>query len=193
MGRYIGSSQVIAYLGISGTSEDALISLCVDRAESAIDTYTRRNFAGTAGSAFYNRFEQWRVRDGALYTDTDIIRLDSLQNGDGQMIPTGSYWLEPRNHPPYRMVRLMSAYVYVWNTDSDVIMAGTFGYSLTPPNDIVQSAVRLAAYYYRQKDVGAMSDVAGFNDAGNNTIAKGFPDDVRYLLNPYRSRTGGAV
>lgn len=194
MGRYVGTTDVLTYLSIVGTTENGLISECIDRAEGAIDAYTRRNFAGTAGTLLFNRYQDARrVRENALYLDSDLLTLDYLQNGDGQVIPLGSVWLEPRNLPPYRAVRLKSAYVWTWNTDDDVIVAGTLGFSRTPPDDIQQATVRLAAYYYRQKDVGAMSDVAGFQDAGNVPIAKGMPDDVRYLLAPYRSRTGGAI
>jgi hypothetical protein len=115
-----------------------------------------------------------------------------LTNGDGQVIPVGSVWLEPRDEgPPYRIIRLMSSYVYTWNIDSDVIIAGTWGYSLQPPDDIVQAVVRTAAYYFRQKDVG-LTDVSGSPEAGETTFMSGLPNDVRWLLSPYRSRTGGA-
>jgi hypothetical protein len=102
-------------------------------------------------------------------------------------------WLEPRNAgPPYRILRLHAQYVYVWNTDSDVIISGTFGYSMVPPDSVVQATVRYATFLFRQKDV-APGDVAGFPEAGEQTIPKGMPDDVRYLLAPFRSRSGGVV
>jgi hypothetical protein len=70
-------------------------------------------------------------------------------------------WLEPRNAgPPYRMLRLHAQYVYVWNTDSDVIISGTFGYGTVPPDSVVQATVRYATFLFRQKDV-APGDVAG--------------------------------
>lgn len=198
MSRYVEIADLRDYLGFSGTlgqAQDGLLQDCINRAESAIDSYTRRDFAGTAGTVYYNRFAQeGQVRGQALYLDRDLYSLVALQNGDTTTIPTGSVWLEPRNEgPPYRILRLKSSYVWVWNTDSDVTISGTWGYSTTAPEDIKQAAVRLAAHWFRMKDAGGFQDQAGFPEAGEVTIGRGMPDDVRYVLNPYRSRSGGAV
>lgn len=199
MGRYIGTEQLLQYIssaGLIGTNQNALLSECIDRAESAIDDYTRRNFAGTAGTVYYNRYTQDANFSGpALYLNQDCVSLTSITNGDGQNIPVGSAWLEPRNLPPYRIVRLKSSYVWVWNTDSDVILVGTFGYGTTPPDAVIQATVRYAAWLFRQKDAGGLAgvEVAGFPEGGEVQYPKGMPDDVRWLLSPYRSRSGGVV
>jgi hypothetical protein len=165
----------------------------LDEAESAINDYTRRNFAGTAGTVYVNRYSQHFVQSQAMYLQNDLHTLVSLTNGDSQNIPVGSVWLEPRNAgPPYRLLRLHSAYVYVWNTDSDVIVAGTFGFSTVAPAAIARATVELGAYYYRIKDV-APTDTAGLNAAGEVVFPKGIPDYVREKLLPYRSRSGGIV
>jgi hypothetical protein len=202
MGRYVGTQQLADYLGQTlpftstpaGTQQQ-LLSDCIVRAEAAIDAYTRRNFAGTAGTVYYNRYAQGLVRSNALYLREDLHTLVGVINGDTTTIPVGSVWTEPRNaSPPYRVIRLKSSYVWVWNTDSDVIVSGTFGYGTVAPYDIQQATVRTAAYYFRSKDSGFVSpDVAGFDPAGNLPVAQGIPQDVRYLLAPYRSRTGGIV
>ncbi len=197
MSRYCVLADLRDYLGFSGTlgqTQDGLLQNAINRAEGAIDAYTRRTFVGTAGTAYYSRYFQDRVRNHALYIDQDLFSLTALQNGDGQTIPTGSVWLEPRNvGPPYRIIRLKSSYVWVWNTDSDITISGTWGYGTVAPQDIQQATVRLAAFFFRQKDVGPITDVAGFPEAGEVQIVSGIPNDVRYLLNPYRSRSGGAV
>lgn len=204
MGRYVGTAELYAYIfGTSGTiakgggtisaDQQALLGTAINNAEAAIDAYTRRNFVGTPGTHYINRFEQDKVRGQALYLESDLFSLVALQNGDTTNIPTGSVWLEPRNEgPPYRILRLKSQYVWVWNTDSDVIISGTWGFSTVAPNDIQQATVRLAAHYYRLKDQG-FNDMTGFPEAGEVQIGRGMPDDVRYLLNPYRSRSGGVV
>ena len=204
MGRYIGTADFLNYtfgttnpLAIPIYADDlTLINACIANAESAIDAETRRNFVGTAGTVFYNRYMQDRVRSNAFYLDTDLYRLSALTLGNGQDVPVGSVWLEPRSSgPPYRIVRLHSQYVYTWNTDSDLQVVGTWGYSLTAPAAIQQAALRYAVILYRQKDAAgnAGADTAGFPEAGQVTFPKGMPDDVRYLLAPYRSRTGGVV
>jgi len=205
MGRYISTTTVLAYLfGTSGTiaggggtisgDQQSLIGTCINNAEAAIDSYTRRNFAGTAGTYWVNRFGQDKVVNRALYLSRDLHTLVGVVNGDGQTIPAGSVWVEPRNDgPPYRILRLHSAYVYVWSTDTDVIISGTFGYGTTPHADIQQAALRYAAWLYRQKDISGVPEASGFPEGGESTFPRGIPDDVRYLLSPYRSRSGGIV
>lgn len=206
MSRYAGTPTLINYMfgtlttgtigAIGGTITPSMLQLMqdsLDEAESAINDYTRRQFAGTAGTVYYNRYQTRMVQSQALYLGEDIHTLVSLTNGDQTPIPVGSVWLEPRNSgPPYRLLRLKSPYVYVWNTDSDVIIAGTFGFSTVPPAAIARACVELAAYYYRLKDVGP-GDVAGDPAAGEIQYPKSLPDYVRDKLNPYRSRTGGVV
>ncbi len=206
MSRYSGTPDLINYLfgtlttgtigAIGGTltpSVRQLMQDCLDEAESAINDYTRRQFAGTAGTVYVNRYSQRLVQDQAMYLQQDLFSLVSLTNGDTANIPVGSVWLEPRNAgPPYRLLRLKSAFVFTWNTDSDVVISGTWGFSTVPPAAIARSTVRLAAYYYRLKDVG-IGDIAGTDSAGEVTYPKGLPDDIKQQLAPYRSRSGGVV
>lgn len=196
MSNYSSLQALLDYLspsGVLGTFNDGLLQDSLDEAESAINDYTRRNFAGTAGTYFINRYSQRLVQDQAMYLQNDLFSLTGLINGDGQVIPIGSVWLEPRNAgPPYRIVRLMSGYVYTWNTDSDVIISGTWGFSTVPPAAISRATVELAAFYFRIKDVGP-TDVAGVNAAGEVMYPKNMPDYVRSKIEPYRSRSGGIV
>jgi hypothetical protein len=186
--QYLSASDTL------GTADDGLLQDCILRAEAAITAYTRRTFVGTVGTVVYSRWDRdGQVRGQALYLDRDLHTLVGVYNGDGQTIPVGSVWTEPRNDgPPYRIVRLKSSYVWTWNTDADVSVSGTFGFSTVCPADITQATLRYSAQLYRMKDVGP-GDVAGFPEAGEVTYPKGMPDDVRWLLSPYRSRSGGAV
>jgi len=206
MSNYAGTPQLINYMfgtlttgtigAIGGTLTPSVLQLMqdsLDEAESAINDYTRRNFAGTAGTVYVNRFSQRFVQNQAMYLREDLHTLISLTNGDGQVIPVGSVWLEPRNAgPPYRLLRLHSAYVYVWNTDSDVIIAGSWGFSTVPPAAISRACVELGAWYYRVKDVGP-DNTAGLSAAGEVVYPKSLPDHIRGKLDPYRSRSGGVV
>jgi hypothetical protein len=204
MGRYLGTAELYAYLfGTTGTiatgggtitaTQQSLLGSAILEAEAAIDAHTRRTFVATPGTHYLNRYEQDMVRSQALYINTDIFSLVAVQNGDGQNIPLGSLWLEPRNEgPPFRAVRLMSSYVWVWNTDGDVILSGSFGYGTVPPADIVSATKQLAAYLYRLKDVGP-GGVTGFTEGGEPVYPPGMPDTVRIILEKYRSRSGGVV
>lgn len=196
--NYMFGTQTTGTIGaIGGTLTPSVLQLMqdsLDEAESAINDYTRRNFAGTAGTVYINRYSQRFVASQAMYLQNDLFSLTSLQNGNGQNIPVGSVWLEPRNAgPPYRIVRLMSGYVYTWNTDSDVIVAGTFGFSTVPPAAISRACVELAAYFYRLKDVSPPNNSSGMPDSGEVVYPKAMPDYVRDKLQPYRSKSGGIV
>ena len=192
MARYCTLLKTKRYLGISGTADDALIMECIDRAEAAIDAYARRAFVGTHGTVFASRYEQNRVRQNAFYLTEDLFSLTALTLGDGQTVPVGSVWLEPREGPPYRVLRLRSAYVYTWNTDTDMQIVGTWGYGTVAPLDVQQAAIRLSVYNYRSKDAST-TDVAGNETLGQQTIPRGLPLDVLDILKKYRSRSGGAV
>lgn len=199
MSRYAGTTDLINYMGLRGTAgtigtaQLSLLQSTLDWAERQIDNRTRRNFAGTAGTVRYNRMWVDHIRDQAFYLDRDLHTLVSLTNGNGQVIPVGSVWLEPQaQEPPYRVIRLHSSYVYSWNTDQDMVIAGTWGFSTVAPDDIIEATIRLAAYAFRLKDVG-VADVTGFNEAGEVTYPKGIPDDVKIILEPYRSRSGGFI
>lgn len=194
--RYADLSDLRGYLSSSGnlgTVEDALLTDCLLAAESAIDDYTRRTFVGTTGTVYYSRFTA-NVVGPALYLDRDLINLVALENGDGQQIPLGSVWVEPRNEgPPYRVLRLKSGVsVWTWNTDSEVVVSGTFGFSERAPEAIRQATREYAAYLFRLKDTGP-GDVAGFPEGGEVQQPKGIPEHVRRKLEPYRSRSGGVT
>lgn len=204
MGRYLSEQELRAYLfGTVGTiaagggtitaDQQALMGSAILEAESAIDNHTRRSFVGTSGTQYINRFGQDKVRGQALYLDSDLHTLTALQNGDTTTIPLGSVWLEPRNEgPPYRILRLKSSYVWVWNTDSDVVISGTWGFGTVVPADIRNATKQLAAYLFRLKDIGP-GGVTGFQEGGEVTYPPGIPDTVKIILEKYRSRSGGIV
>ena len=199
MSRYIGTTELKRYLSIDGTVDDQLLQESINRAESAIDSFTRRNFLGTPGTIYASRWEQERVVNNAFWLYEDLFSLNSLTLGDGQVVPitgpgtVGSVWLEPREGPPYRAIRLRSAYVYTWNTDQDMVISGTLGYSTVVPDDIVQATVLLAAQNYRAKDRGPTGDVVGNDALGQQVMPRGLPQDVFDILQKYRSRSGGVV
>ena len=196
--RYITLTDLRDYLsnnGELGTAQDGLLTDCILYAESAIDDYTRRSFGTTLGTYYVSRYEADKVVNQALYLDNDLYGIvgGTIYNGDNTRIPVGSVWLEPRNDgPPYRIIRLKSQFVWVWNTDGEIAIPGSFGFTDVAPSAIQQAALRWSAYMYKLKDVGPM-DVSGFQAGGEVTVPKGMPDDVKYLLAPYRSRTGGVV
>ncbi len=183
-----------AYVGVTSSTDDFLLTTCIGRATSQVIDYCRRNPYGTTdGTVRINRFNARIAPGQALYLEQDLYRLDSLQNGNQQVIPTGSVWLEPQfSGPPYRIIRLYSSFVWTFNTDGTIQVTGGWGGWATVPDAVEQATIRQAAYLYRQKDTG-ITDVAGYDPNGQPQYTQGMPQDVRWLLAPYRSKTGGVV
>jgi len=181
------------YLGLSATetTDDTLLQDLLDRATTAIDNHCGRRFSANTETRYY---EDDAVDGQTLYLDEDLISITTLTNGDSDSttISSSDYWLIPRNEgPPYYGIRLKSDTTTTWEFDIDywVSVAGTWGWNTTPPADIVQACIRLASYYYHQKDV-PVYETSVFPESGVITVATGMPVDVRELLDPYRKRLG---
>ena len=180
---YATVAELKTYLGISGTADDALLSDLLDRATAAIEAYTGRSFSATTETRTYGVED---IDDNALLLDGWLLSVTSVTDGSGDAIPSGGYILLPRNAGRYYAVRLKSDYDWeCTDEDDEVSIAGTWGWSASPPADIIHACIRLAAYYYRQKDAQTF-DVTAFPEAGIITVPRGIPADVRQILDRYR-------
>jgi len=187
---YVTTAAVKTYLGITETDDDDLIADLIDSAEKAIDAYTDRHFEAATKTRYYLPGDLMEGDPQTLWLGDDLLALTSVANGDsdGTAIATTQFFLLPRNYgPPYHQLRLKtdSTSSWEWDTDCYVTIVGTWGYSTAAPDDIVQAARRLAAYYYRQKD-SQVFDVTALPEQGVITVPAGIPADVKVLLGPYR-------
>lgn len=173
---YATVSQLKEYLSISGDEDDALLERLVKAATAAIDSYCARRFAAVEATRRYGRES---IAGTDLWLDDDLWSAQRVVNGSE--LQSEDYILLPRNGPPYSRIRARSG----WNAAEDVEVTGTWGYSAEPPENIVHACVRLAAYYYRQRDAQVF-DVTAIPDQGVITVPKGIPADVRQLLSAYR-------
>lgn len=189
---YTTESAVRSYLGSTSTGDATLLTSLIARAQAAIDTYTQRHFEHssvaathyfTVGSDTYGRV---LVLDEDLCSITDVI---TDADGTPTTIATTEYFTVPRNITPYSEIRLLGSTTKSWTYTDDpengVYISGKWSYSSSAPDDIVHACVRLAAFYYRQKDAQVF-DVTAIPDAGVITMPKGIPADVKLLLDPYR-------
>ena len=183
------------YRGIAAATvvDDTLLRDLLERASKAIDSYCSRRFSANSETRYY---EAGAVDGTTLHLDDDLISIDTsgVTNGDSSSttIASTNYWLLPRNGgPPYYAIRLKTDCDYSWEFDTDywVSVAGDWGWSLTPPDDIVQACIRLASYYYAQKDT-PIFETTVFPESGIVSVPTGMPIDVKQLLEPYRRRAG---
>lgn len=148
--------------------------------------YSGALWPGTGGYGYSGGFGHT-----VCWLGKDLLSVDTLLNGDGTTLTSTSYWLEPRNEPPYQWIRLKSSNAWVFGTDGEITVTGTWGYSTSAPADIVQAVKRVAAYNYRGKD-SQVFDVTADPEAGVITIPKGIPADVKVILDRggYTRRVG---
>jgi len=183
---YATVAQIKAYLGITSASSDVLLGDLIDRAQSAVDQYTHRHFEATTETRYFLR--ESLLDSYTLLVDQDLLTITGVVNGDSDetAIPITEFFYHPRNLSPYFGITLKtdSTYSWEWDTDYWVAITGTWGYSATPPDDIVHATIRLTAYFYRQKDAQVF-DVTAQPAQGTILIPQGLPKDVKLLLDVY--------
>jgi len=185
---YVTLTDLKAYLGITNTTDDAVLIGMIAAAQTGIDSWCGRTFEAAADSTKY--LDAADDVDGAwLYLPDDLAQITTITNGDSTTVTTADYVTQPRNRAPYYALKLKAdsdvAWTYEDAPENAISISGRWAYSVTPPADIVQACRRYAAYLYRQRDASVF-DVTAQVDIGMITIPQGIPADVEKLLNPYR-------
>ena len=188
---YADVATLKQYLGNTTNSDDALLAALLARAQKAIDTYTRRTFEASADSTKYLDCAPPYVHGRYLHVSEvgDLCAITTITNGDSTTISASVYVLEPRNGTPYRAIKLKDnstvSWTYSGTPENAISIAGRWAYATSAPEDIVHACIRLAGFYYKQKDAGTFDTVA-VPEAGIITVPQGMPRDVQIILNPYR-------
>jgi len=172
---YATLAQVKQYLGITGTSEDALLTRLRDAASAAIDRYTGRRF--TASTATKTILREHIVRD-VFFLPDDLRALTQVVTDQGDILLSADF---VPFYPPVRVLRVKAS-AQAWSIEYTADVTGQWGFSAAPPDDIVQVCVRLASWMYRSKDAQVF-DVTG--QEGLNTLNARLPRDIAQMLDPY--------
>lgn len=186
---YATLADVKLYRGIEPEvdDDDALLSILIERAQAAIDRHTGRTFeALTASTMYFDAVRDVSEDRRTLYLDDDLCGVVSIVNGSGRAVT--DYVTVPRNHTPYREIRIKASADELWTYEDDpedaIAISGYWAYSMTPPADIQQATIRLATYMYVQKDASSF-DVTAYPDMGMMQVPQGMPRDVRETLDRY--------
>jgi len=201
---YTTTAALKAYLGITSSSDDSLLSDAINRAQAMIDRHCHRHFEpeadhGSAASHVHyftpmlERFGGDLLDDYTLNLSHDLAELTSITNGDGTPIPNNQVVLLPLNVVPTNAIRIKSSSGYFWtyngSVEASVQVAGKWSYSLDVPDDIVAATLRLAGYLYRQREGTPDSDRAIMSADGVMLAAQRIPADVREMLRPFIRRS----
>lgn len=182
---YTSTSDVKAYLGISGSGDDTLIDALVAAAQAAVDQYFLRTFEASTNTTRY--FDAVRdVQGRRLTLDRDLCSVNSVTNGNGDTITSGQYTALPANDTPYWAIQLKASAGINWQWEDDpekaIAISGKWAYSLTAPAPVVHLTKWLAAFMYRSKDnvpqTGGGAPVA----AAIDILAGDVPADIRILV-----------
>lgn len=187
---YTTSVQLKDYLGIASTVvDDNLLDDLIERAEGLIDAYTGRSFEATTATKYFTS-DSTDGQDLLLYGE-DLLTVTKLTNGNAVEVTSGNYRLFPRNDSPKWIIKLDESQSWSFSDgDSEISVAGTWGYSATVPADIEHACVRLAAFLYRQKDTSADIDRPMITGDGVTIMPSSLPADVTRMLDRYKRRVG---
>lgn len=181
---YTTWAAVKTYLDISSSGDDALGADLVTRASRMIDRYCRRVFIAASATRTFDT-----PAGATLFLDEDLVSLTTLTNGDGTVIAGTDYVLLAKNITPKYAVRLRETASMGWLGSSTtgefqaISVLGSWGYSASPPDDVVQAAVRLTAWIYRQRD--APFGQTARPEIGVIETPLSMPPDVVRILAPY--------
>ena len=186
---YATITDLTVYLGIDeSTADDGLLTQLLARAQAAIDTYTRRTFEAAADVTRWHTLDN--VWGRQLQLDGDCCAITAIVNGDGATVAAAEYYTLPRNRTPFYAVELYGDSTVGWvdggRSGGQIAVTGRWAYSTTAPADVTHACVRLAAWFYRQKD-NAAADQAMI--IGDTTILPArIPTDIESMLAPYVRR-----
>lgn len=185
---YCTYADVKAYLKLQTDGDQTIVEDCIDRAQTQIETHTKRVFEVSADSARY--FDAYRDVFGAdLIFDHDICAITSVTNGDGTSVSSTKYITLPPNRTPYFGLRLKTSTTFTWTYSTDpenaIAVVGKWGFSQTPPNDIAQACIRLSAFLYRQRDNSIDFAAPQITQTGTMLMPTKLPADVAEILKPY--------
>ena len=184
---YASLVQLKDYLGITTDGDDNLLSSFLTRAEGIIDAYTGRHFEAATETKYFTS-EDIDGQDLNLW-GYDLLTVTKLTNGNGVEIAAADYRLFPRNETPKWLIKLDEGKSWNFSTgDSEISIAGTWGWSATAPADIQHACIRLAAFLYRQKDTSADIDRPMVTGDGVTIMPSGLPSDVQKMLDRYKRR-----
>lgn len=181
MSDYTSWSTVKTYLAISGVTDDTLGATLVTRASAIIDRFCRRQFAASAAARTFDA-----PNGDTLWLDEDLLSVTTITNGDGETMDSSQFVLLPPNSLPKYAIRLRKTAMATWSAsptsgeEQAISVQGSWGYSSTPPDDVVQAAIRLTAWLYKQRD--APFGTTARPDIGIVEVPAALPEDVKALL-----------
>lgn len=193
---YATAADLRAYIGASATTDDTQLGYAVSRAQAEIERQTHRLFEASADTTRYYtplpRYDSLGDLEGdgrLLMLDQDLCAITSITNGDGTPVSLSDVVMIDKNRTPWFGIRLKDSAAIAWtysgSPEYSVAVTGRFAYSTTPPADIINATLALAAYYYRKREGGPDTDRNIISADGVMLAPSRFPSDVAATIKKY--------
>lgn len=163
-------ASVKEYLGVSGTSEDALISRLIDQATDFIHSYCGRIFP----QASYDEYYDGDGTEGLLASQYPIQSVTLLS--------VGGLSRDPSSYVVYGQLGLIRLKNGAFpRGKKNIRLQYTAGY-LTIPRDIEQACVELVALKYYDRG----RERLGVGERSGTTFLTQLPQEIKLVLDLYK-------
>jgi hypothetical protein len=167
------------------TADDAVIETLLKSVSRFFDTQTGRRFYPFIQTRYFDVPNIYSSDPRSIEMDTDLLEVLEITNGDGVVIPSTEYTVQPRNQSPYSRIRLLSTSSYAWRSNSagetfDVISVnGIWGFHNDHVNAWVQDSALNEDLDATETGVDVVSgsnyligDIARYDDEFNYVSSK---------------------
>lgn len=196
-------SNVKARLGITSSSDDTMLGLLQNSADSAIANYCNRDFeGGTFTEYFPGGTEFVHLRNFPVSSVTSV-KVDASRAFGSETVVTSSDYVVQSNRGviqsvagpflPSKRDGLVNSDISIWTRGPRVIQVVYSTATSSVPNDVKEAYARLVGHWYRKVKTEVASSFVNvsqqkfgetFQIFGNG--GPEFPADVVRLLAPYR-------
>jgi uncharacterized phiE125 gp8 family phage protein len=183
-------TDVKAWLNISGSGEDAQLTILLNGIIKYIELATGRVFvAASATRTFPIAYPYIDVRHTrrVLTLHEDLYSVSSITNGDGVVIAVTEYDLLGLAAPYYQIrIRPEAGKIFVASSvGAGVAVAGTWGATSDVPADILQIIMELTVYRYRLRQNSNAGAAMMVNKGGTVTQVAETP---KYIVDALAER-----
>lgn len=176
----------------SDKHDDEVMAHLIEAASRYLDLETGRTFYSRTETHYFDVPDEGNKR--RLKLDDDLIAVTTLTNGDGTVLTTADYFLEPYNKAPYVSVKLKEASAYYWtydsagNTERVISLVGTWGWVATVPKDIKEATLQIARNWYKRRFGENVETVSTVTAGGIVVEPRDVPVFVKQVVDYYRRR-----
>lgn len=152
-----------AWLGITGATEDANLTVINDGVIESVEAHTGRVFVAASATRSFPVIDRYvKQNQRVLVLAGEITALTTLTNGDGVAYVVGDFDLLPVEYSFFTHIRLRSSVnQFSDNGDGSLIqVVADWGYSTACPADLKLAMIEHGALQYRVKTSGGSGQVA---------------------------------